>query len=261
MLFLRQSRLLRRRFWRLFHPRPKARRIILHIGAHKTGTTYIQQTIEANRARLPLCMEMVPRRQGHLHHLTRIAASIQDATAFAAAEAELQSTARRLAKRFDRVDTLLISHEGLPGPMPGREQFPGLYPMAHLLIPAIVCGLEQSGARVSVVLYKRRYHDWKASLYRYRFRETPGRAYHPARFAARSGLPEDWQEMIARLRRALPKESLQVVSFEQDRETGFLGTALYDQLGLSPTEIGAFWRLPAQNVSRPETRHDSQFEP
>lgn len=261
MLFLRQSRMLRRQFRRLFHPRPKVRRIVLHIGAHKTGTTYIQQTLESNRARLPLPFEMVPRRQRHLHRLTRIAASVQTEVAFKGVEADLQATALRLANCFDRVETLLISHEGLPGPMPGREQFPGLYPMAHLLIPAIVRGFEQSGASVSVVFYKRRFHDWKASLYRYRFRESPDRAYHPARFAARSGLPEDWQELITRLRQALPKDCLHVVSFEQDRETGLLGTALYNRLGLSLTEISALKRLAPQNVSRSETQHDSQFEP
>ena len=77
MLLLRQFRLLRRQLRRRFAAAPAARRIFVHIGAHKTGTTYIQQTLEANRARLPLAFEVVPRRQHQLARLARIAANVR----------------------------------------------------------------------------------------------------------------------------------------------------------------------------------------
>jgi hypothetical protein len=260
MMVLRHRRLRHRRILRLFRARPKHRRVLLHIGAHKTGSTYIQQTLEANRARLPLNFEMVPRRQRNLARLTFLASGATSPLAFKAIEAELTSQARRLADKFKRVENLLVSHEGLPGMMPGREAHPGLYPQAHLILPAIQRGFQQSGAQVHVILYTREFRDWQASLYRYRFRGQPDRQYNPKRFAARTGMPGDWQELIAALNATLPENTLSVVSYEEDRETGLLGRTLYQALGLSEADIAALKRLPPKNVSRPETRHDFEFD-
>ncbi len=259
MLFLRQSRLLRRQLRRRASPRPANRRIILHIGAHKTGTTYIQQTLETNRARLPLGFETVPRRSRHLHDMAEAIASAQSEEVAHALLPTLRSQAKKLGEQFNRVETLLITHEGLPGPLPGRKQFKGLYPFAHLFLPAIVAGLSECRAEVSVVFYKRRFRDWQASLYRYRFRENPERAYSPVRFAERTGLPEDWQGLIGRLEEALPDTHLKIFSFEKDRATGFLGTALFSECGLNAAEIAALRRVKAKNVSRDDTRHDTHF--
>ena len=260
MLLLRQSRLLRRQMWRRARSKPDLRRIVLHVGAHKTGTTYIQQTLEANRARLPLAFETVTRRHRHLHQLTLLAAGIRTDADFQECRAKLAEHTKAMANRFSRVENLLITHEGLAGLMPGRENFKGLYPMAHRILPEIVQGFEQSGAQVRVVMYQREFRDWQASLYRYRFRQTPERQYHPTRFAERAGLPGNWHDFTSRLTDALPKDCLQVVSYESDRESGLLGRSLYETLGLSSSEISSLRRLPPQNVSRPETLHDRQFE-
>ncbi|MCA8867752.1 MAG: hypothetical protein KDA67_03810 [Rhodobacteraceae bacterium] len=260
MLLLRQFRLLRRQLRRRFAAAPAARRIFVHIGAHKTGTTYIQQTLEANRARLPLAFEVVPRRQHQLARLARIAANVRTDQDSSAKETDLRRNAALLAQRFCRVKTLLITHEGLPGPMPGRVRFPGLYPQAKYLLPAMVSGLAAHGATVELIFYQRRFADWQASLYRYRFRDQPDRDYNPRRFARRCGLPDGWGDFICELQTVLPDIPLHVVSYEKDRATGLLGRAIYQRVGLTDTDINALRRLPAQNVSRPETRHDIQFE-
>ncbi len=260
MMVLRHRRLRHRRFLRLFRAVPAQRRVLLHIGAHKTGSTYIQQTMEANRARLPLNFEMVPRRQRNLARLTFLAAGATSAQAFAAMEAELTDHAHRLVDKFKRVETLLVSHEGLPGMMPGRAAHPGLYPYAHLILPAILRGFERGGVQVQIVLYTREFRDWQASLYRYRFRDQPKRQYNPRRFSERSGLPGHWQDLIHDLATALPSGTLNVVSYEKDRETGLLGRALYQALGLSEAQITALKRLAPKNVSRTQTRHDYQFD-
>ncbi len=232
----------------------------MHIGAHKTGTTYIQHMLEANRAALPLAFETVPRRQKNLREITRLTSSAQTKAAAQEAAPHLRAEAAALARRFDRVENLMISHEGLPGPLPGRSQFKGLYPHAGLLLPPIIDGLRSGGAEVRVVFYKRRFKDWQASLNRYRFQDDPSRAYSPKRFAERTGLPDSWKDFLDRLKLALGDVPLLVVSYEQDRETGLLGTALLQEFGLSPAQIAGLKRLPPQNVSRPETQHDYQFD-
>ena len=259
MRALRLIRLARRQRRRRRLGQPARRRIVLHIGAHKTGTTYIQHMLEANRATLPLAFEVVPRRLKELQALTVMTADPRDAAQAARLAPALQATAARLAERFARVENLLITHEGLPGPLPGRQALPGLYPFAQLLLPPLIAGLESGGAEVSLVLYTRAFRDWQASLYRYRFRDRPGRRYAPRRFAERTGLPDGWDELLARLETALAPGSLRVVSYEQDRAGGLLGRALYRHWGLSEAEIATLRRLPPQNVSRPETRHDRDF--
>jgi len=257
---LRLIRLGRRQLRRRFRPGPSKRRIVLHIGAHKTGTTYIQHMMEANRSRLPLAYETVPRRQRHLHALTQMTAGAQTDVAAAELSETLTQTAAQLANRFSRVETLLITHEGLPGPLPGRKMFKGLYPQAQNLLPPIVKGLQQSGAEVVVVFYKRRFRDWQASLYHYRHIDNPERAYHPARFAERTGLPDDWTDVITRMRDPLPGVEFHVVSYEKDRASGLLGRALLTLLGLSDDQIALLRKLPPKNVSREKTRHDFQFD-
>jgi hypothetical protein len=259
MRALRLIRLARRQRRRRRLGQPARRRIILHIGAHKTGTTYIQHTLEANRARLPLAFEVVPRRLRELHELTLMATRAQNAEKARAFEAALHQNAMQLAARFDQVENLLITHEGLPGPLPGRAGLQGIYPYAHILLPPVIAGLSKTGAEVTVVFYKRAYTDWKASLYRYRFRDTPARRYRPKNFSGRTGLPENWQEPVQRLRHCLPPDSLNVISYEDDRASGLLGRELYRIWGLPETEINDLRRLPPRNVSRDETRHDHQF--
>jgi len=260
MWIFRQHRIRRRQFRRLFHAPPARQHVTVHIGAHKTGTTYIQRTLDLNRTRLPLTFETVPRRERHLAAITDLTAGCQTPGACAAAASNLEQAARGLLKRYRRVENLLITHEGLPGPLPGRPRFRGLYPMAQHLLPPIIRGLRANGAEVSVVFYKRRFRDWQASLYRYRFIKQPGRGYNPARFAARTGLPGDWSDLIARLQGALGDTPLHVISYEQDRRTGLLGRALYQIAGIEDADIDALIRPAPQNVSRAHTKTDRQFE-
>ncbi len=259
MRHLRRNRVLRRQLLRWLQPRPTTRRIVLHIGPHKTGSTYIQRTIEANRPNLPANFETVSRHDRRLQRLKTLTSDARNARDAARIAPQLTKIANGLARRFGRVEHLLISHEDLCGPMPGRAGILGLYPLAHLMIPAIVKGLAQSGAQVQLVFYKREFSDWRTSLYRYLFRDNPERGYHPRRFAERVGLPPGWPEFIKALRLALPEDTLNVVSYEEDRESGLLGRALFARLGLTDAEIEALHRLPPQNVSRPETLHDHQF--
>ncbi|MFQ5439567.1 MAG: hypothetical protein ACE5DK_12150, partial [Paracoccaceae bacterium] len=194
-----------------------------------------------------------------LHAIAHAAASARSESRARALEAKITHHAETLARRFDRVENLLITHEGLPGPLPGRKQMKGLYPQAQLIVPAIVAGLCASGAEVTVVFYKRRFRDWQASLYRYRFRDHPERGYNPGRFAARTGLPQGWDDVLGRLRDALRETEFSVVSFEKDRKNGLLGRALYRIWGLSDAEISRLRRLAPRNVSREKTRADHEF--
>lgn len=216
--------------------------------------------MELNRARIPLSFEYVPRRQRELHRLTQLSAGANTVERAQTRTKDITETAARLAMRFQRVENLLISHEGLQGVMPGREMPLGLYPFAHVVIPAMVKGFEHAGVEVKLVFYTRDFADWQTSLFRYRFRAEPGREYFPQNFAKRTGLPRDWDGLIYRLTAALPAGCLRVISYEEDRESGLLGRELYRAIGLTEPQVASLRRPPAQNVSRAETHHDAEYQ-
>lgn len=229
------------------------RQVWFHIGAHKTGTTTLQHFLEANRARLPLSLEVVPRRNRHLMKMSELTAAPRSLAAAERLQPMLSTLTENICTQYQRVPNLLISHEGLPGPMPGRPALPGLYPFAGPLLQAMVLGSRKAGFAPNFVFYTRDFADWQASLYRYRFRDQPDRAYAPKRFREATRLPKDWAQQIAELRLALGAVPLHVLSFEEDRSRGLMGRGLLDLLDIPETRIARLRSVRPRNVTDRET--------
>jgi hypothetical protein len=234
-----------------------ARLIVLHIGPHKTATTFIQTMAEANRPRLPPGLEVIPRGQPDLARLARLVHGLRRPAEARALAPALGRAAARLERLTRDAARTLVSHEDLAGALPARHGIRGLYPFAELVLPAIVAGLGSGGARVEVVLYRRAFGDWLGSIHRQKGHRQKGRpaaaAFAPRRFAAAHGLPFNWQGYHTRLGRVLPEGCLQVLSFEEERDAGLPGRGLWLRLGLDDAAIAALERVAPQNVRRSAT--------
>ncbi len=259
MRLVAQVQLAGRALRRRARPAPARRVILLHIGLHKTGTSYIQRTLGRNRGRLPLEFETVPRHHRILRTITALTNRLKTLDETINVAPELTELSQQLAQRFARVPRLLVTQEDLIGRIPSRKSAEGLYPFVHVILPALITGFEHSGAEVHTILYLRDFKDWQASLFRHKFINQPARAYAPKKFAARKALPKNWRALETRIRTAVGARPLFIERFEDDRATGLLGRALFERLGLSAADINNLIRIAPQNVSRSETAHDSQF--
>ncbi|PWE33740.1 hypothetical protein DDZ14_03490 [Maritimibacter sp. 55A14] len=232
----------------------RGRRIVLHLGPHKTASTFIQRMAEFNLPRLPLSCEVIAREAAELQALRRITMKLRSEDAARAAHAELTEAAAVLGVRGRYARATLISHEDLLGPMPSRAGIMGLYPFAHLTLPAMLEGLQTEGAEVQVALYRRPIHDWLTSVQRYRNRHRPDAPWLDVRdFAARHAIPYYWQGFYKRLETVLPQGALHVLEFRAERDAGLVGAGLYRLMGMDARRIARLVHIPPQNVTRPET--------
>ena len=224
-------------------------KIILHIGLHKTGTSFIQKRMETNANRLPKGYFIIPRKNKILSALvtqTRRLRSVEEARAQAV---NISTQAQKLGRICAKQNITLISHEDLLGPVPTRGKIRGLYPYILETLPSILSGLHASGNVVEVVVYFREYEDWLGSVFRYRFQDSPHRTFRPQRFRRNNNLPENWEEFHLRLQQAVGSTPMHIIPFEKDRATGNLGTALFTIFGLTKEVQDSFIPVEAVNVT------------
>lgn len=229
------------------------KKVVLHIGLHKTGTSFIQKRTEANEALLPAGFAFIPREHPALSSLAAVTKSIRSHDQAKELEETIGRFSRRLARYCPSEGTVLISHEDLLGPVPTGSNITGLYPFVGDAIPVVLENLRDSGCTVEVVVYFRAYHNWLGSAFRHRFKNRPHRVFWPRKFKANNHMPDNWQDFRQRLRHAVGDTPLHMVSFEKDRESGSLGTALYDVFGLPRDIQDQFAPMDPVNVTDPST--------
>lgn len=211
---------------------PEVRRILLHPGFHKTGTSSIQHLLWTNRARLAPQVGLVMLRQ--LKPAVKICAGFSKTRNPLA----LVDLAGALQPAFAGADTpdLLISCEGLAGHLPG---WPGVadYGAAPFSV-AYVCGYLAErfpGARMRVALTTRDAEAWLYSAWRHHLsghRLTLGRDAFAARFVGSADLATAAQDIAAAV--DCPVMSLRLEDMQSHPKGP--GGALLDLLGL-PADI------------------------
>ncbi|PJE29082.1 hypothetical protein SAMN06297129_1043 [Pseudooceanicola antarcticus] len=218
-------------------------RLILHAGFHKTGTSSVQEMLDAAREVLSPQLRILLKRD-----MEALTAATRDHGGAPSPESlgRVETEAARLFDRLDPADPrpLLISSEDLSGLIPGRLGRRG-YPEAPALLTALLHGLARSwGALPEVTLYlsTRAPEAWVRSCHHHHLRVARMRD-DAASYAAAQGDATDLRAMARRIARALPEVTLATRALEEtsDLPHGPL-TPLLDLAGV-PGEIRD--RIPA----------------
>ncbi len=183
----------------------------IHLGAHKTATTHLQQTLAAIRPRLAAAgVDFVPLEPVRESGLAR---ALIQRRLLARLPLARDPLARRLIAGFMEPlragpDTLVVSEEKLVGtPRQIFEEPP--YPAIERAVPML--DALSGRAELTLFLSIRGFHTQLPSAYAHELRHLPppegGFDAIRARVRAR---PPSWFDLVARLRRAAPRATLRV---------------------------------------------------
>lgn len=141
------------------------RRILLHPGFHKTGTSTVQATLRANRAALkPYAVLRLRWHMKDLLHACRGYSTWRDPLSLLKAEHRFERLLDALPRMPRR--TLILSAEELAGHMPGRGDLAD-YRAAPDLLATFCATLERRFPQSDILVYlsTRAPDDWLASAY------------------------------------------------------------------------------------------------
>ncbi|MCU0912074.1 MAG: hypothetical protein MUE98_12220 [Rhodobacteraceae bacterium] len=214
--------------------------LALHIGAHRTGTTSLQQGLrKAAEALAPAGVTVwgpdqmrVPGRHHHARNLRRAASDPEAARAAAAARDEVAAALAALVRGGCR--RLVISEENLLGTMEGNFAAAALYPHAARNLAAARDLLGRAPGEV--VLAVRDYAGYWTSAYAQcvLMREMP--AFDgPALTASARG----WPDVVADVAASFPEARLTVLGYGADCAAEVLEALL-------PGGLAGSVRLPAR---------------
>lgn len=227
--------------------RQGARRLIVHLGVQKTGSTAIQRHLRRNAG--ALAGELIvrtPEEGSPMRPLGRAAIG------FSLAPTDDRRHALRLAFR-DVLDTLppgdvpvLISHENLAGAMPGNGGETRLYP----LMPQIAALLVQEAHDFAVdfVVYTRQKKAWLPSVWAQAVR-TDGYTRNLAEFLTETADLPGWGDLMRRLTAELG-ENITRFKLEDDADPLRPGGQLLRHAGLDDARIDALAPLDGPSNNR-----------
>jgi hypothetical protein len=225
-------------------------KVIIHIGPHKTGSSFIQAMMRQNLDRFPPHIRVWPKNEPIFNAMVQ--ACIQYLNGQPQALDLISELAHEMGRNLTH-DVLLMSNEDILGLLPNRRVQDTLYGGSLSYLPLIQSAFKDAGHDVQFVFYLRNYNDWLHSLYRYTYAHKPDRAFAPKRYKARYNLPENWNSLRIALTETLGADGVTFINYQTDRSNGRLGTALFEMAGMTIAEIDALSWIEPVNVSRPET--------
>ncbi|WP_322865162.1 hypothetical protein U5922_002495 [Aquicoccus sp. G2-2] len=208
------------------------RRLIIHLGVQKTGSTALHHFLQSNHAALAGRLDvMTPVKGSAMRELGRLAArfslSASEEPAFLAA---IDTVRTALAQGQG---TCLLSHENLPGAMPGRGGVTALFPQLEAIIARLEARLAPH--RPEYALYTRAMPAWKRSVHNQAVRSDNYTGTLPE-FLAETAAVTDWQPLAARLDAAAPGRA-HIFRLEDEPDSTRPGQQLLRLAGLSADEI------------------------
>lgn len=225
-----------------------ARRLIVHLGVQKTGSTAIQRHLRANAAQLaPHLLVRTPDEGTPMRPLGRAA------VAYSLQPSGDSAQALRLAFR-DVLDTLpdndvavLLSHENLSGAMPGNGGETRLFP--HLPKIAALLVQEARDFAVDFVVYTRNMTAWKPSVWAQAVR-TDGYTDTEQAFLEQVADLPGWGDLMRRLADELGPARLTRLKVEDEGDPLRPGTLLLRHAGLDEASITALQPLDGLSNQR-----------
>lgn len=224
------------------------KRALIHLGPHKTGSTYIQHMMKTNAGLLAQSHSFHPKSDPLFEALQRITINIHSPADLPEWLHGIYETSLELARSLTATNTL-ISSEDLLGPVPTMAGISGLYPYLSQTLPAIQAGFDDGGVDTQFFCYIREFYDWLRSVHAHKFRgrESP---IAPRKFIKTNALPNTWDGFIANMQTAVGKPYFVHRSYEKDAASGRFGTDLFRHFGLPNTVLDKMDWIAPVNVSQ-----------
>ncbi|WP_347140223.1 hypothetical protein [Paracoccus sp. SSK6] len=224
-----------------------ARRLIVHMGVQKTGSTSVQRHLRRNAEALADHLVVrTPEEGSPMRPLGRAA------IAFSLDPSKDRAQALKLAFR-EVLDTLpandvpvLISHENLAGAMPGNGGETRLFPLMPQIAALLLA--EAQDFAMDFVIYTRNHKTWRPSVWAQAVR-TDGYGRSLAEFEAETADLPGWGDLVRRLG---PATGDRLTRFKLEDEPDPLrpGRRLLRHAGLDDARIDALQPLDGPTNSR-----------
>ena len=228
------------------------RRIIIHAGFHKTGTTSLQQTLRANRAALRPDVRLVLR--------PGMTALCESARAFSRSREDydlglVKYEAALLAEALQDEDanTIIITSEDLSGHMPGRHGLHGYGATPHLM-RALSVAFKAAAPEDEVTFFftTRAPDPWLRSCYAQHLRATR-MIWDEDDYLKRFISSADHGQILDLVKHEITDHAVLDAALEEhaDRPLG-LAEVLLDQMGIDDKRRATFRPAPLRNASPSE---------
>ncbi len=189
--------------------------VILHVGAHRTGTTTLQQTLHHNHQRLKAnkVEYWAPQRTraGLFDGLIKAADRVSPQVTAQARRANQQIEDELQALSKAGVKTLIVSEENMLGSIPASVTTERLYPDAVRRVARLRPAFADRCARIGLAI--RSYDQLWTSMISFTVKRS-GRVPDADQIAGLVDQPRRWRDVIRELRVAFPRAEIQVWPFE-----------------------------------------------
>jgi len=203
-------------------------RLIIHCGVQKTASTALHHFVQRNRAQLAPHVEILTPVKGSLtRDLGRLCAqySLND-THEPALVAKIEELRDELLAQGG---TCVISHENIPGAMPGRGGVVTLYPRIERILELFETHF--APFRPEYVFYTREMPAWKVSVHNQAVKSDgyPGRLES---FLAETAECGGWDELQQRVERVIGADRVQFLALEDEPDRSRPGQQLLRLAGV-----------------------------
>lgn len=227
------------------HPKSKPnktgkRRLIIHFGVQKTGSTSVQRYLKQNAG--PLDGRLIVRTPDYVDLMGPLGQSaIQYSLGRTDAEVVFKIAFEDVLDSLPGGNTpVLISHENLAGAMPGNGGETGLYPM----LPKIAQKLERWARDFDAefVLYTREMDAWRRSVWAQAIR-TDGYTKTYAAFLEDLKYLPDWSDLKERIIDVVGASKLTCFDLTDEPDPRHPARQLLRHAGLSEAQLQEFQPL------------------
>ena len=229
------------------------RRILIHAGFHKTGTTHLQQTLRANRAALRPDIRLVLR--------PGMTALCESARAYSKSREDyalglVKYEAAQLIERLEgeSAKTIIISSEDLSGHIPGRHNLHG-YGAAPHLMRALSVAFAAASPDDTVAFYftTRKAEPWLRSCYAQHLRAVR-MVWDEDDYVKRMASSADHAAIIDLIRPEVSSHTVTCAQLEDySNDPLGLAGAVLDHLGFDPARRAALTPSDKRNAALSDT--------
>lgn len=224
------------------------RRLIVHLGVHKTASTAIQRHLQRNAGALAdRLIVRTPQEGSPMRPLGRAG------LAYSLRPGKDRAAALRQALADVLVDVpindlpVLLSHENIAGAMPGKDGETGLYPA----LPQIARAIKEAADayHVEFVYYTRGMSSWPGSVWSQIVR-TEGYTRDYQQFLAEIADLPAWDDLHRRLLASVGADDVTCFRLEDETDPARPGRLLLRHAGLTDAEIDALRSLDGPSNER-----------